>query len=192
MLENKFQSAEQAVTRIVDVDPKNPIINSLRAGIADARKAKVAAEATAVAKSEPETKPVVTEKKTEPEKKAEPRPVRSEPSVVRNNPPPKKIDKEAIRTELLATLEPYRRGSPEDALARLEAIDEEGANEFASYQWLCGVYLLSIHHSQLEPDTALLDKAGKAMDKVATLQPDFDPDADLYPDFVIAFYAKRR
>ncbi len=98
--------------------------------------------------------------------------------------------KQALRAAMLATLKPYRRGDAEMALSALESIDPEAAGKYGSYHWLKGVYLLTLHRQAATPEPEWERQAAESIRETARLLPEFTPDRDLYPDFIIDFFAK--
>lgn len=99
-----------------------------------------------------------------------------------------KRNKTEMKGLLLASLQPYRRGYPEDALKKLRQIPVAKAETFGSYHWLKGVFLLSVYQQSANPDESLKLEASSAMAQVARLMPYFVPDPKLYPAFVTFFY----
>jgi hypothetical protein len=93
-----------------------------------------------------------------------------------------------MRAALLATLKPYRQGEPAKALAQLQQISAEEGHEWGSYHWLKGVYLLATSRYGDKPDEKLVQQARAAMDQVRRILPQFSPDSDLYPAYIIDFY----
>ena len=183
-----FNTAEAILKQIREIDPTNSEVALLRGEI-DNKQADVkrrADEAARIARAEAEAKPdpVVTR----------------EP--VRENPPTTpKVDtaaqarrqaarqKAALKAALLETLTPYRRGDPQNALKKLREIDLPGSENSASFHWLNGLYLVSTYQHMAEPDIAYMEQARTAMIKATDLLPGFQPDPDLYPAFVIRFFA---
>lgn len=188
LVEEKFDAAEAIAKQMATVDQGYPSLITLRA---DIKKAREKANAAAAAPKEVKTTPVVMAKpKEEPKKQP----------IVRNDPKPKPRDnaaaekariaknKQRLRDELIETLKPYRRGDPEAALAKLNEIDVNFAQKYASYHWLKGVYQLSYWHFTEQKDNDLRENAKTAIQEALKLSPNFVPDESLYPSFILSAF----
>ncbi len=184
-LEQRFSEAETIAARIADIDPNSRDLETLRNAIKSSRAAleeekRKAEQAATVVQNTPPKKP-----ETKPEqKKTESRPTK--------RPDTRALDKKALKTSLLATLKPYRRGDPAAALSKLNEIDAALAKDSASYYWLKTLYLLAQWKYADQADQKLLNGAREAFAKTRTLQPDFHPSDKLYPDYVLAFVAENQ
>ncbi|MDJ0838538.1 MAG: hypothetical protein QNK37_18620 [Acidobacteriota bacterium] len=197
IVQGDFGRAEGLLNSIAEIDSGYANLPVLRSTLEDARKkAEEARIAAATPKSPPDPEPKPAERDTKeettkvventkpPERKTQPRADAAAAKARR--------DKQALRTALLATVEPYRRGDPANALARLEEIDLKAAEKSASYHWLKGVYLLSAYMQAPDPVENLMTRAREAMKTLSGLMPNFEPNDALYPDFVIDFYRETK
>ncbi len=193
LINGNLDGASALVDQIAVLDKRNSEIPLLRGQIRSARQA-LAEKAT---RPPPETKEttvadtaVNTRKDDPPATRPEPkRPIIEAAKNIRENRNERKeqLRKAALRTALLGTLKPYRRGDPAAALAKLEEIEPEVADGSSSYHWLKSLYLLGSYHHALEPDPGLKDRARQELGITLELLPDFEPDPNLYPRYVLEF-----
>lgn len=201
VVENNFTKAESIIGQIETIDAGFADIPALRQLIVDTKKrvagAAAAAEADRKAREDEANRIAALE--------AERRRLAQLQAETQNNQtktPPNNVTtppddngaadaaarKAELRAALLATLKPYRRGDPATALRELLEIDIEGAETSTSFHWLKGIFLLAKHHHSAEPDEAVLDLARTEIFEVRRLQPDFRPNPDIYPRYVIEFF----
>jgi len=191
LVNNNFNEAEGTIGQIAQVDNAYANLPNLRAKLKDARDEASRLAKLEAARNEEKTKPVTV--------------AENKPEVVREKPaekpgvdptPPQtdtgKRDRQRLRSALLATLKPYRRGNPEEALSLLEQIESPLAEASGSYHWLRGLYALTSHHYAAEPDPKHLPMAEQAIAMVVRIDKDFEPDEQLYPRFVRQFFKDKR
>ena len=192
IVSKKYDEAETLIRQIAGLDPNHAEIGALRQEIANAREAdrqKVLNAEKALREKEAQRLAEAEAEKRRRERAAAE--ARKSVKVVGTPTPPEKQDKgrkDEVRTALLESLKSYRRGEPEKALSKLEALTLEEDHSYGSYHWLKGLYLLGSYHHNPEPDEQLLQQARTEMTKVVSLSPDFKPGTDLYPDYVIRFF----
>lgn len=184
-MNQNFNKADALLDQYRQIDPSSNDLPGLVASVNTARD-------RANKPAEPEPQPVQTVVRKEVKEPTGPSPEelerRRKLQAERTRLARLERNKADLRSALIDTLRPYRRGEPGDALRQLQQIDVDGAETFSSYQWLKGLYLLANHEQSLEPESDLLMQAREAMANTKRLQPDFSPDPKLYPQYVIAFY----
>lgn len=194
IIKRNLDEAAALVDQIAELDPRSSDIPSLRGRIQSAREA--------LAQKEMRPPPTDGGEKVA----VPPGKTNGDDSPLSNEAPPKRPDlktdrnigenraerqkqlrKQALRTALLETLKPYRRGDPAAALTKLEEIEPATAADSSSYHWLKSLYLLGSHRHTLEPDPSLKTRARQELGLTLELAPDFEPDPDIYPRYVIEF-----
>ncbi len=199
VMDNNFTKAESIIGQIEKIDAGFAQIPALRQQIVDAKKriATVAADAERRAREDELRREAAREEERKRREKAQ-----AEALANQTKTPPTNVTtppddngaadgaarKAELRAALLETLKPYRRGDPATALRELLEIDIEGAETSTSFHWLKGIFLLAKHHHSSEPDEAVLDLARSEILEVRRLQPDFRPNPDIYPRYVIEFF----
>lgn len=191
ILDRDFGAAEGIIQQIAAVDAGFKDIPILRGRLKD-EQAKV--EAERVAANTPKEPPRGTPVTTPPRET----PIRTAEDTKTTTPPKRDLaaerraaaakSKRQVRDALLSSIDAYRKGDVEGALDKINAVDENKAGEFASYHWLKGVYLVTLHQANEGEDPNLLARARSAHQEVAKRMPNFQPNADLFPDFVVDFY----
>jgi len=207
LLNGELAQAKSLLGHIAGIDPDYAELGLLRGQI----------EAAETAAARPPPEPVATADPVEAEAPSEPEPTpvassenqpeerdvsAAAPEKAKPTPPARPetssqaggrlsaADKQALREALLDTLKPYRRGDAESALRKLEEIDLPAAQQSGSYHWLKCVYVLTRYYQAENSDEAVLDVAAEALRAAVRLSPDFIPDRDLYPDYVINFFTQ--
>jgi len=192
-----FPRAAGVLDSIEKVDSFHPDLPILRRELEAARKAATSAVAENI---KPDLKPDIKKDPDPPPRKD---PVTTNP---RENPDPdrerqnaeaaaKKLQEQrraTMREALLATLKYYRQGEPEKALAQIKKISLEEGREWGSYHWLKGVYALTTYRYGGGADEDLKREARVAMAEVRLIMPDFKPDSDLYPSYILDFFNNGR
>lgn len=201
VVDRNFTKAESIIGQIEKIDAGFAQIPTLRQEIVDAKKriagAAAAAEAERKAREDERRRLAAMEEERKRLEK-----LKAEAQANQTTTPPTSVTtppddngatdtaarKAELRAALLETLKPYRRGDPATALRELLEIDIEGAETSTSFHWLKGIFLLAKHHHSSEPDEAVLDLARSEILEVRRLQPDFRPNPDIYPRYVIEFF----
>ena len=187
ILDGRISDAKVIADLMRTIDPNHQELKLLEGKI-KAEEDKLASEAETEVVQVETPPPTVTN----PEPREQPRtnPPRNPQPAVEESSNATQPGTEVLRKLLLESLEPYRRGDPDRALAKLEEAQDPQAQSSPSYQWLLGVYTLAAHRYAVEPDDSFLDRARTAMVRARELLPGFQPDADLYPAYIIDFYQK--
>jgi tetratricopeptide (TPR) repeat protein len=180
-----FAKADAYLDQFRQMDPNNSNLPTLVASVNSAKD-------RAQAPTQPEPEPDTTLVRAEPEVPSGPSPEelerRRQQQAERNRQQRLAENKRLLRSELLATLKPYRRGDASSALKQLREIDIDGREDYASFHWFKGLFLLASHQQSLDPEGGLLMEAREAIANAKRLQPNFEPEATIYPEYVIAFY----
>lgn len=186
----QFERAETYLAQIRAVDPGFSELPILEREIADAKqRAEQAAQQAKL--DEAKRKEAQAQAQSQP-KQPKPRPQPTGPSpaeLAKQRERAEAAQRAKVREMLVDALKPYRRGEPTTALKILEEGGVEGAERYGSFHWLRGLFLASEHARTIEGDPALLTEARSALRKAHELQPEFEPDPDIYPGFIIDLYA---
>lgn len=185
--ESRFDDAHHKLDEIRRIDANFPKLKELETQLSESEsEANRVAIATNDKTPEPLTQPVEQQVRTK-----DPQPI-AEKSKLADTAAAKTGNAVAIRRALIDTIGPYRQGNPQAALKILSEIQLTGLDDFGSYHWLKGVYLLSTYYQQYDRDPALLKQAESALVRALELEPDFRPDPQVYPPFIIRHAEKLR
>lgn len=198
ILDKDFAAAENYIAQIARLDNSYESLPQLRADLQKARQAAEAAKAVATTDPPPDTARE-TVASNDPPPASQDRPVQRDTTRADTAAEQARLarlaaeqQKASVRTTLLNSLKPYRRGDPAAALKALAALDPTVANDYSSYHWLKAVYHLTRYHTAPEPRQEDLQHAREHLATVAQQLPNFQPDPSLYPDYVLEAYAAGR